>query len=889
MDAYKRMIVSDILSKDNQQFVVPIYQREYKWTDTECSRIVNDILHCGKTGKEHFIGSIVYQYTKLNMADMKFYLVDGQQRFTTLMLITKALNLIAAEKRDSDDNADYVFSKTTRILYIDADDKSRGFSLYPSENDRDVFKIIVSAKTYEDIVGNTVIPRENYMLNNFIRAYSQLKEALDEGNDIRNTIYAGFLNLSVVEIIVEKDENAQIIFESINSLGVKLNNSELIQNYLLMSNENQEELYVTRWKPMKNELIGEKNMDTFVKHYLHMKLEYQINDDDIYKEYLKFAERFEENGEINREKLIDDLYGVAEIYEPFIKETPRFSLTTNKLMKEFRDMDQSTTYPFLMRVFLDYKAHRIDEETLNKTLNLIIIYSVRRTICGASSGTLRGFMLNLYRRIFKVEENYERYFEAVYAFLAGLRTADYLRSENETMESLVTFPLYRNVRFATYILNRLENGRYPKVYSEAVVADKLTVEHIMPQQLTEDWITMIGQEIAEDVHIKYLNTLGNLSLSSRSKNSIMSNESFEKKKDVLRAEKSKFAELNAGLEELEAFNEEEILRRERRLAEIFQRMYSLPKVNTEGIKFEDNIEIICDGEVNPIYQGSTILSYRLLGHETPVSSYSQLIVLVARQLFSIYPEIIRKLAVEHFNPWGNGGIDCIHYSYGTEDRDLVVTEDIRVHTGYNARYCVQFCESMLSACGLESDQLSIFLKKDSIKGTSGVARSMRETLVRQAYSELSEEGKLTYDYEKMPKSHACIKCQLDELTQALNYSGEPCGWDGGLYPHCYYVEYSLNSHEIWVSIRYTAHTKKVCQMLLDNKEKLGISVDNPNATYWHIIKYPIDYRRVLDSTEAVDEFKRQMIPCIEEIKEFAKAFSELRIETEKLLGSNTNS
>lgn len=874
MDAYKRMIISDILSKDNQQFVVPIYQREYKWTPAECIRIVKDILNCGNSGKEHFIGSIVYQYTKFNMADMKLYLVDGQQRLTTIMLITKALNLIAAELKEDDDNADYVFSKTKRILYIDADDKSRGFTLYPSENDRDVFNYIISSKKYDDVVNNTMIPKENYMLNNFTEAYSMLKKAIENGSDIKTSIYAGFLNLSVVEIIVDKDENAQVIFESINSLGVKLNNSELIQNYLLMSNENQEQLYIKYWKPMKNNLIGEKNMDIFVKHYLHMKLEYQINDDDIYKEYLKFAENYEIDGEIDREQLIEDLYKVAEIYEPFIKETPHYSDTTNKLMKEIRDMDQSTTYPFLMRVFLDYKAGVIDEKVLNKSINLIIVYVVRRLVCGVASGSMRSLMLNLYKRIFKVKENYNRYYESIYAFLNGLRTNDYLRTETETLEALVTFPLYRNNKLAAYLLNRIENGRYPNPYTEFVLSDKLSIEHIMPQTLTDDWIAMLGTEVADDVHRKYLNTLGNLSLSSRSKNSSMSNESFETKKEILIKENSKYVELNKGLEDIEVFNEDEILKREKRLAIIFSDKYSLPKVDIEGIKFDDTIEIICDGEVNPIYQGSEIISYKLLGKETPVTGFSQLIVSVAKQLYSNYPEVIRDLAAKHFNPWNSDSYDCIHYCYGENDKDSVVVEDIRVHLGYNARYCVQFCEAMMAECGLECDQLSVFLKKDSIKGTSGVAKSLRENIVRQAYEELASEGILAYSYENMPKSHTNIKCQVDELTNAINYTGANCGWDYDYFPYCCYLEYSLNSHELWISIRYVHDNNKFCQFLYDNQEMLGIKVDNFNAIYWHIKKYPLDYKRILDSEKPVEEMKSQLIPCVEDIKVLASKIAE---------------
>ena len=117
-----------------------------------------------------------------------------------------------------------------------------------------------------------MIPQDNFMYNNFVSAYKLIYEAISSGSNIKSVIYNGLLNLSVVEIIVDKNENAQAIFESINSLGVKLNNAELVQNFLLMSNDNQEQLYENRWKPMKNNLIGESNMETFVKHYLYLRV-----------------------------------------------------------------------------------------------------------------------------------------------------------------------------------------------------------------------------------------------------------------------------------------------------------------------------------------------------------------------------------------------------------------------------------------------------------------------------------------------------------------------------------------------------------------------------------------------------------------------------------------
>ena len=172
----------------------------------------------------------------------------------------------------------------------------------------------------------------------------------------------------------------------------------------------------------------------------------------------------------------------------------------------------------------------------------------------------------------------------------------------------------------------------------------------------------------------------------------------------------------------------------------------------------------------------------------------------------------------------------------------------------------------MAECGLGSDQLSIFLKKDSIKGTSGVAKSLRENIVRQAYEELASEGILAYNYESMPKSHTNIKCQVDELTNAINYAGANCGWDNDYFPYCCYIEYSLNSHELWVAVRYVHDNSKFCQFLFDNQNMLGIKIDNYNAIYWHIKKYPFDYKKILEAERPVEEMKSQLIPCIDDVR-----------------------
>lgn len=161
----------------------------------------------------------------------------------------------------------------------------------------------------------------------------------------------GLLSLTVVEMSLEQNDDPQEIFESINSLGIKLSNADLIRNYLLMTNENQKNLFENYWEPIQDTFIGENNMEDFVNNYLLMKKNYAINYADVYKEYVSFSNEWFKGQAINREELLKDLYKVAKIYQPFIRNCINFSADTNMLMQELRDMGQTTPYPFLMKVF----------------------------------------------------------------------------------------------------------------------------------------------------------------------------------------------------------------------------------------------------------------------------------------------------------------------------------------------------------------------------------------------------------------------------------------------------------------------------------------------------------------------------------------------------------
>lgn len=856
MIADKITLLEGLLGFNRRQFIIPIYQRKYKRTGEQCNRLIDDLVKAGKEGKEHFTGTVVYQEPSTG-SFKKAFLVDGQQRVTTTLLMIKALNIISSEKCNDEDYK-YVFDMTHSFLFADEKDEKRGFKLVPSKNDEATFNLIMRAKSFDEVKSDERISKstDDFLYNNFKTIFERFLKLDTCGNVLRNTILEGMFLLTIVEMSLEKEDDPQAIFECINSLGLKLTNADLIRNYLLMSNERQKELYEQYWEVIQDKYIQENNMESFVFNYLMMKRSYTINNDDVYKEYVKYAIETFNGKEINKEALLKDLFYTAKIYQSFIRDSKAYTPNTNMLMQELRDMSQTTAYPFLMRVFLDKEAGIIADEVLDKVINLIIVYLVRRTICGVPTHSLRGFMLNLYNRVFKIKENKERYYESVYAFLTQLETRDRLRGIDEVYDSLQNAEIYKNVKFATYLLYKIENGRYPNAYKEFTLANSVSVEHIIPQTLTDEWIVILGED-AEDIHKQYLNTIGNLSLSSRSKNTIMSNESFVTKRDILLSAGSKFIELNKDItKDQTTFGKDEIIKRFERLAEIVCSKYELEEVNTDGIKFEDSVEIVCSTDYEEIFNSSTPIAYKLFGIEKPIDSFSKIIVEVAKKLLELKPELMRELAKEKYNPWDNGGRDCIHYTNDENDKDQLIGEDIRISTNCNAIYCVQFIALLMERFDIDSSQLSIFLKKDSLKMDTFLPKRKRIEIVRSALEKLNNDGLLIYDPKNMPKSDSWIKFKTKKLIETFPFDGET-KWDGESFNSVSYLEYNLSNHKIVLTIKAIKKTESFIGKIKSHVDELEIN-ETCSSTYWHLKEYPIDYKNIYEATDKIEEMRKQI-------------------------------
>ena len=240
----KKLLNEFIASTQGVQYVIPVYQRNYTWRKKHVNKLIQDIndLLTGKT-QSHFIGSIVYVITREVFNQREWSIVDGQQRLTTIFLLLYAIRDIL-EKRGDTQKAKALRSQYLENVNAEGDYKLR---LKPLVNNDFEFKKIVDKDV--DHLDKSSLIFQNYNLL-FKQVETWLKDYSIE--DIIKAVD----KLYVVYIQLDKDDNAQQIFESINSTGETLKASDLIRNYILMNkiDQVQTKYFTNYWKVIENNL-----------------------------------------------------------------------------------------------------------------------------------------------------------------------------------------------------------------------------------------------------------------------------------------------------------------------------------------------------------------------------------------------------------------------------------------------------------------------------------------------------------------------------------------------------------------------------------------------------------------------------------------------------------
>ncbi len=272
------------------QFIIPIYQRTYSWTEKQCRQLWDDILRAGTNDSigVHFIGSVVYIEQGLSQVSHQapLLVIDGQQRLTTVSLLLEAL----ARALGDTEPVDGFSAAKLRHYYLSnpLESGDRYYKLLLSQTD------IASLKS---IIKNTPQPNEPSL--RITQNFNLFVELLNTRKGDLAAICRGLAKLVVVDVALSRDQdNPQLIFESMNSTGKELSQADLIRNFVLMGLEPnlQTNLYEQYWRPMEQAFGQEaygSQFDSFMRHYLTVRTGEIPRESDVYdafKEYTRTAD-----------------------------------------------------------------------------------------------------------------------------------------------------------------------------------------------------------------------------------------------------------------------------------------------------------------------------------------------------------------------------------------------------------------------------------------------------------------------------------------------------------------------------------------------------------------------------------------------------------------------
>ena len=624
MKADRIWLLSDLIGERKAVFRIPVYQRNYNWTKENCNRLLDDIKTIIDTGEKHFLGSIVFVAPKDGGFSLKEYtIIDGQQRLTTMILLLKALSDIAGQQRP-----DYVEQINKSYLYNEYLDEKFKVKLKPINSDNEQFLCLLNNQ-FESM------DTEGSIYTNYKRCKERIESWMKKGITI-DRILDALERLEIVEIVLtEGEDDPQIIFESINSTGLELFTSDLIRNFLLMKADNQKNLYESYWLPVEHNLRFGKDytqLDSFFKHYIVCQTGAKITSRSLYRAFVTF---FKENKYTN-ERILQELKYYSDIFRAFITDNCKYSEDIKKPLRTLRLLKQTTSYPFLLHIFNDYEQQVITKETLLNVLNFLVSYLLRRMVCGVPSNSLSGLFTSLYGQVFKVEKNKQKYYESINKYLSTtLSTKNRLPSVEAFEENLKNSNLYANLALCKFILMDIENGSTKEILS----TDNLTIEHLMPQKLSEDWL-----HVSQEEHERFLHTLGNLTITGY--NSELSNKSFTEKKQIIE-NYSKANVLNKDVTDKDKWGGNTIQARAERLSKIITERYAITPIKDNDIEFEYTETISLANYRN--VTGKELSSFTFRDQLYIQDRFINMLTKVVSLLEQEKPGVLTTLAVNKFN------------------------------------------------------------------------------------------------------------------------------------------------------------------------------------------------------------------------------------------------
>ncbi len=505
-ESFKSLLSVDFI------FRVPMFQRDYSWNEEQWEDLWEDVERL-KEDEYHYMGNLV-----LKPIDKKtFEIIDGQQRFTTLSLLILAVVKLLEEQKESKEVVETIKQLRERYLGL----KKIGSLTYTSKlhlnenNDSFYQKEILELKNTKDF--------DNKHSNNLLYSgvnyfYKKIKNKF-QTNPINAGIFFDEIvadNLLFIKIVAESDANAYMIFETLNDRGVKLSTTDLLKNYLfslVASNKNDLDAIKIKWDRLIS-IVTDKEFATFLRYYINSK-QPLVRKDKLFK---KIRET------ITKDKLFDlfeELIEYAKVYNAFKSENnsvwEQDQREYIKLLKLF-DVD-------LFKLMIMASKKYLSNIETTRLLEYAVVITFRYSVIAKRSTK---DMEKVYNNIAQGISN-----KTITTHKEAKLELKKIYIEDAVFEkvfatSTLSTKQVKTKKIARYVLFKLDNFiRRNNKEGELDINDlSITIEHILPENLSED-----GENIFGKNSLNYIYKIGNYSLLNDKENRLLQNKSYEDKKE----------------------------------------------------------------------------------------------------------------------------------------------------------------------------------------------------------------------------------------------------------------------------------------------------------------------------------------------------------------------
>lgn len=570
-------------------YQIPLFQRPYVWTQEanleplweDIQSLIDKHLRVGKA-HPHFLGAVVLEQLANSTGSIESrQVIDGQQRFTTLQLFLIAARDLAAAHEKNKYVERFTSLVANRRSMIDFDDEV--FKVWPTNSNRAAFRVVHAAGSPASIdraikLHHNVVEGPNNIIDGYKYFYAQLSAwlngKLDDDQDA-DTIASKTLDdrfdslwqvvkdsLQVVVIDLDKDDETQVIFETLNARGEDLLPADLIKNFLFRradaNGDDVERLYADHWQSfettwwremVKQGRITRPRIDVFINHYLVMMTRDEVKSSHLFNAFKTFADI----SECSTDSLlvvpqtpaehIAQLSRYAEVFKTFFDAGKHQRLVL--FLHRLEAIDTTTVFPFLLYAYAELIPGR--ESEFDQIIELLESYLIRRMVCGLTAKNYNRFFVDLIRAI---DKKGAITYQDVIEYMAKSSAESTRFPENKEFETSVTeWPMYG--RLAQYkvrtILEALDAHAHTTLSPLLALPIGLTIEHVMPQTWSTYWplseadkTDPIKEQKAIQRRDRLLNTLGNLTLVTGSLNPTLSNSAWP----IKRPELLKYGKLN---------------------------------------------------------------------------------------------------------------------------------------------------------------------------------------------------------------------------------------------------------------------------------------------------------------------------------------------------------